>query len=214
MLLLRRRFSSRFSDGSSLIALFGFLSNRLGFERGEDQLNVHLLHSGFQGEMFKDNRSSGQRREYSQGWFPFFWQHWRVRSPESLSLLCFRAWMNSSACSETPWAWSRSTRTSPLTRSTARRAPRRSPNWTRLKSSSSKTIARPSFSHVEKVDHSHEISVRMNKDVYNTLEATKANVYDKLDRQSKRFIDRLILERRLDGEKKKKQGRNHTSTWN
>ena len=39
----------------------------------------------------------------------------------------------------------------------------------------------------------------MNVDLYRTLEETKANVYDKLDNESKRYLDRTILERRLDG---------------
>ena len=39
----------------------------------------------------------------------------------------------------------------------------------------------------------------MNTDLYHTLEETKSNVYEKLDNQSKRYLDRLILERKLDG---------------
>lgn len=39
----------------------------------------------------------------------------------------------------------------------------------------------------------------MNKELFDVLVETEKNVKDKLDKDAKRFLDRLILERRLDG---------------
>ncbi len=39
----------------------------------------------------------------------------------------------------------------------------------------------------------------MNKDLYNVLEATQNSLNGKLDAESQRYIDKHILERKLDG---------------
>jgi hypothetical protein len=39
----------------------------------------------------------------------------------------------------------------------------------------------------------------MNKNLYDVLEATQNSLTGKLDPESQRYIDRLILERKLDG---------------
>jgi Zn-dependent oligopeptidase len=39
----------------------------------------------------------------------------------------------------------------------------------------------------------------MNKDLFDVLVKTKENIGDKLNNDSKRYLDRLILERKLDG---------------
>ncbi len=39
----------------------------------------------------------------------------------------------------------------------------------------------------------------MNKDLYDVLEATQNSLNGKLDAEAQRYIDKLILERKLDG---------------
>ena len=40
----------------------------------------------------------------------------------------------------------------------------------------------------------------MNKELYDVLEETQRNLTGKVDTESQRYIDKLILERKLDGE--------------
>ena len=40
----------------------------------------------------------------------------------------------------------------------------------------------------------------MNKELFDVIEQTRHNLNGKIDRESQRYLDKTILERRLDGE--------------
>jgi hypothetical protein len=43
------------------------------------------------------------------------------------------------------------------------------------------------------------MKTRMNKELFDVIEQTRNNLNGKVDRESQRYLDKTILERRLDG---------------